>query len=235
MHKSFDHLAAVYRALEYLTMGYALERVRRRHLPDLADRKQLLVVGEGDGRFLQQLLRHNLQGSVTVIERSSKMVAEAQRRLSPQQRQRVEFLSLDAQEACCALAQRGTHFDAVVTLFFLDCFQGEELERLVERLARLLRPGGLWVYGDFAIPRSFALRSLASAWIGLLYRVFGFLTDIRAERLEDPEPALRRQRLALLTQQWYRAGLLRTALWRRGSNDAVEAFGLKQLPKPAAR
>ena len=43
-------------------------------------------------------------------------------------------------------------FDAVVTLFFLDCFTPKAVRALVGRARAGLRPGGLWIWADFAVP-----------------------------------------------------------------------------------
>ncbi|MCU1248095.1 MAG: methyltransferase type 12 [Edaphobacter sp.] len=56
---SFDRIARPYHWLEYLTLGKALERCRNHHLPQLLDRRHALVLGDGDGRFLAQLLKQN--------------------------------------------------------------------------------------------------------------------------------------------------------------------------------
>lgn len=230
LRKSFDHLAPVYRLLEYLTMGRALEQVRCRHLADLVDQRRVLIIGEGDGRFLELLLQHNRCGEITVVERSQKMVALCRQRINAHARTRnVEFLIRDAPQACAMLRQRGERFDAIVTLFVLDCFQGRELDTLTQQLAELLRPGGLWVYGDFSIPSSPIARILATAWIGCLYHVFGWVTDIRAQRLESPDPWLRNLHLEPLTERLYNLGMLRAALWRRPTSERPNAVTGAQL------
>ena len=55
MKSGFDRLARSYRTLELLAFGRDLERARFAWLPALADRKSILVLGEGDGRCLARL------------------------------------------------------------------------------------------------------------------------------------------------------------------------------------
>jgi hypothetical protein len=61
---NFDRIARPYRWLEYLTLGRSLERAREVFLPLLKDRRQALILGDGDGRFTARLLAQTLSPSV---------------------------------------------------------------------------------------------------------------------------------------------------------------------------
>ena len=54
---TFDRLARPYRWLEYAAFGRVLLRCRYDLLPWLADARRVLTVGEGDGRFVAELVR----------------------------------------------------------------------------------------------------------------------------------------------------------------------------------
>jgi hypothetical protein len=56
----FDRLAKPYRWLEYLSFGRNLERCRFHFLPQLAGTQRALLLGDGDGRFAERLLRNML-------------------------------------------------------------------------------------------------------------------------------------------------------------------------------
>ena len=56
---NFDRIARLYRWGEYALLGPALERTRNHLLPLLAIRRNALVLGDGDGRFLARLLSQN--------------------------------------------------------------------------------------------------------------------------------------------------------------------------------
>src|SRR5271155_3486869 len=71
---AFDRIARPYRWLEYLSFGPLLERCRFYRLPQLADARRALVLGDGDGRFLARLLQANPHIEVDVVDLSQTMV-----------------------------------------------------------------------------------------------------------------------------------------------------------------
>ena len=71
---NFNHLARIYRWLEYLTFGPFLWRCRVHFLPQLSDCRSALVLGDGDGRFTARLLRENPHLRVMAIDGSPGMI-----------------------------------------------------------------------------------------------------------------------------------------------------------------
>ena len=83
-----DRIASSYRWLEYAAFGLALERARFDFLPRAADARRVLILGEGDGRFLAQLLECNRYATVAVIESSARMIELARRAVPAEQNNR---------------------------------------------------------------------------------------------------------------------------------------------------
>ncbi len=164
----FDRVATVYQALEYLAFGRALERARFCHVPHLRICQDVLVIGEGDGRFLARLLKAAPHARVRSIDGSQRMIARAKQRLSPADRERVCFECVDLRDLTFAPAAH----DAIVTMFVLDCFPHHEATALAHRLAHSLRPGGVWAFADFAIPATGWRRWRAIVWTRTLYAFF---------------------------------------------------------------
>ena len=93
---NFDSIARWYRWLEYVVFGRALERCRFALLPALGDARRVLILGEGDGRFLKKLLSINSTARIDVIETSAVMSKLARGRLSDEEARRVKFHLADA-------------------------------------------------------------------------------------------------------------------------------------------
>jgi SAM-dependent methyltransferase len=181
---SFDRLAAVYRYLERVTFGGALHRCRTAMLPRLADRRRALVVGDGDGRFVTDLLKANPHVRIDSLDVSPRMVALARRRaaLVPTAAGRVRVHVADARTDPFP----GTGYDLIVTNFFLDCFPPAELAPLARRLADLCGPGAVWVDGDFRRPPGRWERPVADVLLAGMYAFFRATTRLPGRSLTDP-------------------------------------------------
>ena len=211
--KSYDHLAASYVWLERLAFGNGLQRARLHYLEQLASAQRLLLLGEGDGRFLQHLLQVNPKAAIDAVDNSPAMLRRSKQRLQQQGLgQQVRFIHADARSYPYPTAQ----YDAVVTLFFLDNFRDNTLAALIPQLADSLRSGGYWYIADFH-PANTLRRAL---WLGLMYSFFACLTDIPSHSLHAPQPWLERAGLQRLAQQDFAAGLYYSSLWRKGGSSS---------------
>lgn len=209
---NFDPLARGYAALEYVAFGRALERARFHHLDTLRDRRSILLLGEGDGRCAARLLALAPAARLCCVDASAAMIARARERLRGRADvSRVEFIHADAR----ALTLPPHSFDAIVTLFFLDCFTPDEARALVERLTAAATPDALWLFADFAVPPSGFARRRARAWLALLYFFFRRTTHLSARALPDAAALLRQNGWQLATRQAWQAGLLTSAVWRQ--------------------
>ncbi|MDZ7705052.1 MAG: class I SAM-dependent methyltransferase [Trueperaceae bacterium] len=148
MARGYDRLAGVYEGLEHLSFGPQLQRAR--HIGSLAQSQHILILGEGDGRFLAELLALNSHARIDCVDLSRAMLAKAARRSgNPPQ---VRFIHADATDHRVLDRCLARDYDAVVTLFFLDNFTADTLRQLVPTLAARLRPGGVWLQSDFRLP-----------------------------------------------------------------------------------
>jgi len=208
---SFDHIARPYRWLEYLTLGRALENCRLHYLPQLLDRHRALVLGDGDGRFLAQLLTQNSQLHADAVDTSAMMLELL--------RQRCEATGPNtATRLRTHHANALTHtldgpYDLVVTHFFLDCLTEPELQSLITRIAPALTPNALWLLSDFRTPNGL-MRLPAKTLIRTLYFAFRILTGLRTTHLPDHATALTQAGLTRISQHVSLAGILITELWQ---------------------
>lgn len=216
----FDGLASHYAWIEAVTFGGLLAWCRTALLSELTTARRVLVLGEGDGRFVSAFLTSNPDAVVDVIDASPAMVALARSRAAarPGAADRVRWHVGDARQ----LEPPGAPYDLIVTNFFLDCFPAAELEPLVARLARSLTPDGRWLVGDFELPSSRAGRMAAHAALAVMYAFFSVATRIPARSLADPRPLLRAQGLTLERERRRLGGFLVASLWKRSDGTCPQ-------------
>jgi len=208
---NFDHIARPYRWLEYLTLGRALEHCRLHYLPSLLKRKRALVLGDGDGRFLAQLLAQNPRLHADAIDISATMLQllrERSEALAPNASARLTTHQANALN--CPL---DPPYDLIVTHFFLDCLTQPDLETLINRITPTLCPQALWLVSDFEIPTG-PMRFPSKILVRALYLAFRILTGLRTTQLPDHTTPLQQAGLTRIAHRHRLAGLLITELWQ---------------------
>ena len=214
--RGFDRLARWYRALEFLAFGADLERARFEFLGRLAGCREILVLGEGDGRCAERLAALAPHASILCVDSSPGMIDRAAARFrGTGAAARVRFACADAR----TFEMDEGRFDAVVTLFFLDCFTDAEVDSLVSRIGGSLRPGALWLFSDFRVPDSGFARLRARAWVGLLYLFFRCTTDLGARALPASEEILETAGWRRVGCRDRQSGLLRSAVFQRAGKS----------------
>ena len=211
---NFNLIARPYRSLEYLTLGKALETCRLHYLTQLLDRHRALVLGDGDGRFLAQLLTHNPHLHADAVDTSATMLGLLRQRCeaaSPNANTRLRTYHSDA--LALPLKDPENVYDLVVTHFFLDCLTQPDLNTLIERTTKHLRPGAFWLISDFRIPNG-PMHLPATLIVGTLYLAFRLLTGLRTTCLPDHATALSKAGLTQIAEHHTLAGLLTTELWQ---------------------
>src|SRR5215469_621416 len=187
---NFDRIAAIYRWGEYISLGPLLQRTRTGLLDQLSNPRHALILGDGDGRFLEQLLLRYPQCTAAAADISAAMLGKLQRRCLrsvPNAATRLTTLQRSALEIVPS-----PQTDLVVTHFLLDCFSQSDVEALINRIATQLASGSLWLVSDFALPANALLRPVARLYIASLYAAFRILTGLRVHQLPDPQSAFQR-------------------------------------------
>jgi hypothetical protein len=202
----------MYRWLEYLSFGPWLARCRSAQLAHLTGARHALILGDGDGRFLRQLLAINPGLYADVVDSSRSMLKILDRRVRRTGGEKISLHLADGLEW-----EPIGHYDLIVSHFFLDCFFPDQLEQLFDRVLPHAQPGAQWVVSEFAVPRNPLTAFLARGIIASLYRVFGLLTGLPVRALPDYIGCMARRGLVLSHERRFLAGLLRSELWTLSS------------------
>lgn len=211
---SFDALAPWYRTLEWIAFGDALQRCRVACLGEIMAPRHALMVGEGNGKFLCELLRLHPGVEVDCVDASQRMLQLARKRIDrelPAHTGRVRFFLQDV----TSWAVREHHYDLLVTHFFLDCFPEPALTGIIKKLARSATDDANWLLTDFCVPPNGMARLRARAWLAAMYLFFRVTARIPASELIDPTPSIRAEDFALARQHFSQKGMLKSEMWRR--------------------
>lgn len=210
---SFDALAPHYRWMEAVLAGNKLQRCRIAFLDRVRRAQNILILGEGNGRFLAECRRALPGAAIMCVDASRRMLRLAQRRLERTRLScgQVDFVHADALHWKAS----GREFDLIVTHFFLDCFRPEQLESLVATLVKAAAPRATWLLADFQAPHTGLSRWRAQVILGLMYVFFHIATRLPARTLTPPDPYLESHRFALCERRVSEWGLLHTDRWER--------------------
>lgn len=205
---SFDRVAPHYRRLETLIFGRQLQMARCAFVRQSARPRRALVVGEGNGRFLEQLRRAQPDLQVDCLDASVRMLELARARVGDPC---VQFVQADIREA----AFPAKRYDLIVTHFFLDCFEEAALRPLVEKLSAAATDEATWLIADFHAPPRGWRRWWGRLLIATMYFFFRVAAGIKARRLEEYAPLLRAQDFALTKEVISPNGMIRSQQWER--------------------
>ena len=151
--------------------GTTLQRARTFFVGEATTAKRVLIVGEGNGRFLLELLRDAEGAQIDCVDSSAAMLDLARQRLArhhPDAIGRVRFIRSTLED----WPLPDCLYDLIVTHFVLDCFPPQPLEAVVAKLAHAATPAANWLLADFDYPATPARRLHARLWIAAMYLVF---------------------------------------------------------------
>lgn len=227
---AYDHLAPWYEFLEKLTFGPSLHRCRIQYLD--AMREQLaagpiLILGDGDGRFLEAWLKRYPNSSVDTLDFSQGMLDLSKQRIQRWAAEnQIQVQELQEQVKWIRADALGwefpvNHYQGIVTHFFLDSFTPDASLHLIPSIASALKPGGFWLCSDFQIPGSgnILAKWRAQIWVAFLYGCFQALTETRTNQLTDPVEMMQRagmKRIHMQTSQW---NLLKSEYWLKNLGE----------------
>ncbi|HXJ56194.1 MAG TPA: class I SAM-dependent methyltransferase [Verrucomicrobiae bacterium] len=210
---SFDALAPHYRWMEFVLAGDKLQRCRTAFLDQIEPPRDVLILGQGVGRFLVECRRQWPGARITCLDSSSRMLTVARGRLrrAGLADERVTFLHADVLTWSAPQAAA----DLIVTHFFLDCFRPDQLEQIVPQLAHAARPAASWLLADFQVPAAGPLRWRACLMLKAMYAFFQRVTQLPANRLTAPDDFIRRNGFKLRQRYESEWGLLRSDHWEK--------------------
>jgi ubiquinone/menaquinone biosynthesis C-methylase UbiE len=209
---NFNRIARHYRWLETIAFGNALQLSRTCWINKVPRPGRALIIGEGNGRFLGELLHAHPGVEVDCVDASDRMLRLARQhvlRSDPDSAARVRFLNRDV----LSWSPSG-RYDLLVTHFFLDLFHREAVQTIVAKLAQAAAPNATWLIADFTIPSGRLTGFHAKLWLRTMYAFFKFAAGVTANTLVDPSTYLQTNGFARSSRRSFRLGMLKSELYR---------------------
>ncbi len=199
-----DRIARWYALLEHAAFGWALERCRTRYLPEITCARRILALGDGDGRALVALLKACPDAQIDYVDLSAQMLALARQRTGANPR--VTFLQADAR----MVPLPDQAYDAIITHFFLDCFDDQNAPHLIDRVAQAAAPNARWIVSEFR-----AEQWWSRAVVRTLYLLFKLTTSLQTRRLPGYSRSVHAAGFHCSQRETSAGGLLVSELWVR--------------------
>ena len=205
----FNKLAKFYSGLEYIAFGNLLLRSRFALLSELKDLKQVLIIGGGNGRLLKRIIEDFPDAKIDFLEQSPAMIKIAKSRLTASQLERVGFIEADI------FSFTSTNlYDCIFSPFFLDCFNEQELAKIIDNLSLNLRSQAYWYDIDFNLPEFGFARARAKLYLKVLYKFFNITTNLKVNHLVNTE-AIFLNNYQILKTKTFSNQLLKTAIYKK--------------------
>ena len=208
---NFDWLAPHYRWMEFVLAGGKLQRCRTAFLASLPKPQRVLLLGEGNGRFLGAFSRAFPEARVTCVDASPRMLrqARAHRESAGGTSEKVEYVTADVGDWKFPAAE----FDLIVTHFFLDCFRPDQLDGLIPKIAASGKAGAHWLVADFCRARQGWRRWRSQLILSMMYWFFETCSGLPARELTEPDTRMQAQGWHLQQRRYAEWDLLHTDLW----------------------
>ena len=200
-HKGYDLLAPVYDTLVKFVFKNQLYHAQNYYLNRLTIDQHILIVGGGRGKILETMDQQNIPLKITYLDASKKMICYASR--YPAKNLDIQFMTGKAENF-----KPTKKYDILITPFFLDQFEGSDLEKIIFTLSGFIRKQGIWIVTDFNKTEKFRHRFLVKC----MYHFFKFFTGIKAGKLSDYAYLIEKYEFTLVDSKQFSDGFIKSFL-----------------------
>lgn len=199
-----------------------MQKARNAFLSHIKPGSRILILGEGPGSFLKELILSTSDLEIDVVESSEMMRKQAMKKILHLNTTIIKvefFFSLKSLIQNIPPEQR--HYDVVVTHFFLDMFSGAQLNQLITQVSRLLKESGYWIYSDFSNenPKSSFHKLKHRCLLWIMYKFFKYTCGLKCQYLVSTKMFFQNARLKAVQEEWFYSGFITSKLYQLSSSD----------------
>lgn len=208
MPSGYDRIAGYYDSLARVVFGKSIALAQGHGLPGIAPGSHILIVGGGTGEVLEHLSDCRIDHlNVDYVEASEAMINSAKRRT-------LNSVSVDFIHQSIEQLSSKKSYDVIITQFFLDSFEGSDLEDIFSLLHNRLKAGGSWIIADFQITKDWR-KIWQKSLLSIMYLFFAVTVGLKASRLEDFSTHFMRLGYHLNTSQSYYASFIFASTYQK--------------------
>jgi ubiquinone/menaquinone biosynthesis C-methylase UbiE len=167
--KNYDRLARLYDKTAHFYSGGQIHALKTAQAHELRPGERVLYAGVGSGEDAVIAAARPIE--LTILDASPGMIEQASQSIATAGRiGSVEILCSDVLQH-----DRQDYYDVIVANFFLNIFSEDDMIVVLGHLAKMLKPGGRLMIGDFSHPRGslferttqrfYYLLSMTSFWL----------------------------------------------------------------------
>jgi ubiquinone/menaquinone biosynthesis C-methylase UbiE len=191
MAANYNNSAWFYDGLARLVYGKALVNAQVYLLKHIPENAKILIVGGGTGWILDELTRIHPAGlQITYVEIAPNMMALSKKRNVGNNQ--ITFIN-DAIEN----ADLPADFEIALTPFLLDNFTDENLVKVFNSIAVLLKPNALWLNASFQLTGKWWQRVMLQS----MFILFKVICNIEASKLPGIDKCFEEKHFKLVKQQ----------------------------------
>jgi len=138
----FDRIARGYDVMSNLVFGRSIKKSQTCYLNLVSPHSRVLVLGGGTGWILRELDNLQTPIDITYIDASGNMI-EASKKRAPFKHLKVQYIQGTQADI------PDSEFDVVITNYFLDVFDKNQLPIVVKTIDRVIAKEGIWIVTDF--------------------------------------------------------------------------------------
>ena len=205
MAANYNNSAWFYDSLARLVYGKALVNAQIYLLKHIPENGKVLIVGGGTGWILDDLAHIHPSGlQITYVEIAPNMMALSRKRNVGNNQ--VTFIN-DAIENVDLPAD----FDIALTPFLLDNFTDENLAKVLNSIAALLKPNTLWLNTSFQLTGKWWQRIMLKA----MFIFFKLTCGIEASKLPGIDKCFEEKHFKLVEQQSFFGEFIGTRIYQK--------------------
>jgi ubiquinone/menaquinone biosynthesis C-methylase UbiE len=206
MRNNYDRIASSYDHLSRLVFFNAQTRAQKVQLPFIPAESNILIVGGGTGWILKEIAHIHPTGlTITYLEISANMITLAKKVNAGENK--VLFIQGAIED------QHFAHsYDVVITAFLFDNFAESRATLVFQKLHKLLKEDGLWLYADFSEKDGKAWHSLL---LKLMYAFFKRIAQVEATSLFNTSPLFRQHNYQSISHKKFYGRFIESVVYKK--------------------